>query len=539
MKLRIQPGLVVRCAAISAALSTGVLSYALAASSNAAMAAACQNLTALDLPNAKVTAAEAVTGGKFHPAGAREEIENLPPFCRVRVVVRPTINVEIWMPLSGWNGKLLGTVPGGTLGSITYGDTVKDLKAPTNGIGVAGLANGIQLGYAMMSTDAGHVSADTTWWNDMLRFTDLAYRGTHEMAVKGKIVTAAFYAQQPSRTYFSSCSGGGRVALMEAQRYPEDFDGIIGGHPGNNWTNLMASELWSTRATTDKPENNLPTEKTKMITTAAIAHCDADDGLKDGIISNPAVCKFDPGVLQCKGGDGPDCLTEGQVEAVRKIYAGPKYPDGRRISYGLLPGSESGWGAKYTGIKDVNTQGGVADRLFIKLSVMNDMNYDLKTFDWNRDMDFMQEKTAAAIDAVNPDLSGFRDAGGKLIVFYGWADDLAPPQQNPDYYESVVKKHGSRAEVENFYRLFMVPGMGHCSGGVGPNKFNMLTALENWSEKGQAPDQVVATRLDAAGKPDMTRPLCPWPQVAKYNGVGSPNDAKNFYCTATSSVSNK
>ncbi len=528
-----------RCTLMSAMLCSGVSTYALAASSaKTSTGVNCASLVSLDLPNAKVTAAEVITTGKYQPEHAKTAIENLPPFCRVRVVVRPAINVEIWMPLNGWNGKLLGTTPGGTLGSLSYGNTVKDLKEPTNGVGVAGLANGIQKGYAMMTTDGGHVSADDTWWNDLGRFLDLGYRAGHEMAVKGKTVTTAFYTQKPSRTYFSGCSGSGRVAMMEAQRYPEDFDGIVAGHPGSNWTDLMTAELWATWATTEKPEYNLPAAKVPMITKAAIAHCDADDGVKDGIISNPPTCKFDAAALQCKGGDGPDCLTEGQVTGLKRIYAGAFTPDGRRISYGHEIGSEGGWGRMYTGISDINTEGGNSNRKYIRLSVFNDPNYDLRTFDWNHDYDLVKEKTAWAMDATDPNLAAFKARGGKLISYYGWADGLAPSRYITTYYESVVAKMGNRAEVESFYRLFMVPGMGHCSGGVGPSKFNMVTALEDWSEKGIAPDQVLATRLDKDGKPDMTRPLCPWPQVAKHNGTGPINEAKSFYCAAPTTVRN-
>jgi feruloyl esterase len=538
MTFRIQPGRVVRCALVGALLSTSVSSYALAASSKQTPNIGCENLKGLDLPNAKVTVAEAITTGTFHPEHVKNAIENLPPFCRVRVVVRPAINVEIWLPLNNWNGKLMGTTPGGTLGSLSWGNTVADLNAPTDGNGISGLANGIQRGYAMMTTDGGHVSADQTWWNDLGRFIDLGYRGAHEMAVKGKTVTQAFYTQKPSRTYFSGCSGSGRVAMMEAQRYPEDFDGIVAGHPGSNWVDLMTAELWATWATTAKPEYNLPAAKVPMIHAAGIAACDADDGVKDGIISNPMLCKFDPVVLQCKGEDGPDCLTEGQVTGLKRIYAGATTPDGRRISYGHEVGSEMGWGSMYTGISDINTQGGNSNRNYIRLSVFNDPNYDLRTFDWNHDYDFMKDKTAHIIDATDPDLSAFKARGGKLISYYGWADGLAPSRYITTYYEEVVAKMGNRAEVENFYRLFMVPGMAHCRGGVGPNKFDMVKALENWSERNIAPDQVVATRLGKDGKPDMTRPLCPWPQVAKHNGVGPINEAKSFYCAAPTTIRN-
>ena len=534
MRLQIRASRAIRCAAMSALLCASASTYALAAGKSEPAGlkpgVSCESLTGLQLVNGKVTAAQAIATGTYQPEGASSPIEKLPPFCRVHVVVQPAVNIEVWLPLAGWNGKLLAVEPGGLIGSISYGNTV-DLNELTNPGGVSGLANGIQRGYAMMSSDAGHNTTDNSWYGQLDRVIDVADRGIHEMTMKGKIVTAAFYTQQPSRTYFDACSGGGRVAMIEAQRFPDDYDGIIAGYPGANWNNLMAAELWQTRASTGSAAANFPLTKAPMVTAAAIAKCDEDDGLKDGLISTPATCHFDPGVLQCKGADQPDCLTPAQVDVVRKMYAGPHYPDGRRISYGLLPGSESGWGTKYIGITDVNTQGGVGDRLFIKLTIFNDPNYDLKSFDFNRDMDFMNDKAAAIMNATNPDLSGFKARGGKLLTYYGWADDLAPPQFTPDYYESVVAKLGSRTAVESFYRLFMVPGMGHCQGGIGPNKFDMVKVLENWSEKGIAPDSIIASKVDEKTKKvTRTRPLCPWPQVAKYNGVGSIDEAKNFYC---------
>lgn len=534
MKLRILPARAMRCAALSAVLCTSVSTYALAAAKSdtggSKAAVSCESLATLSLPNAKVTAAQAITTGTYKPEDARNTIEKLPSFCRVHVVVKPEINVEIWMPLAGWNGKLMGTTPGGVLGSINYGSILDLNEIPDPG-GINGLASGIQRGYAMMSTDGGHKTGDETWWNDLGRFIDLGYRGAHEMTVKGKMVTAAFYTQQPTKTYFDACSGGGRVGMMEAQRYPEDYDGIIAGEPGANWTDLMVAELWATRASTDAPENFLPGNKMPMVTAAAVAQCDADDGIKDGIIGNPMTCHFDPVVLQCKSGDAADCLTPGQVTALRRIYAGPAYPDGRRISYGHTPGSEGGWGRMYTGVKDVNIEGGNSNRDYIKRSVFNDPKYDLSKFDYNHDMDYLKERTAAIMDATNPDLSGFKARGGKLLEYYGWADGLAPAGYTPTYYDNVVDKMGSRPAVEDFYRLFMVPGMGHCRGGVGANRFDMVKVLENWVEKGIAPDTIIASGVDEKTKKvTMTRPLCPYPQVAKHTGSGSTDDAKNFYC---------
>jgi feruloyl esterase len=525
-------------AAILLALSLSVSSHAIAASARQSTPTVpCESLVGLDLPQAKVVAAKAITSGSFKPDDNAKELKNLPPFCRVRVVVRPEINVEIWMPLNKWNGKLFGFTPGGMLGAITYE------HMPYMMGDVGGLESAIRHGYAGISTDGGHNCGDNNptcepspgsnnnWLNDLGRVIDFGYRGAHEMALKGKLVAAAFYAQQPAHTYFSSCSGGGRVAMMAAQRYPDDFDGIIAGDPGANWNDLELAQMWFLRATTDDPAANIPLSKLPAIHNLALAQCDANDGLKDGIISNPLSCKIDPGVLQCKGAEDANCLTAPQVQAVRKFYAGLTYPDGRHISYGLLPGSELGW-TSYTGITDGNKQGGASTRNYIKNGIFNDPNYDVRQFDWDRDVDFMKEKTEAIVDATNPDLTQFKARGGKLLEYYGWADGLAPPGFTLDYHESVVKKIGSRAAVDDFYRLFMLPGMGHCTGGSGPDKFDAVDALENWVEKGVAPDRMIATRADKDGKVDMARPICPYPQGPKYSGVGSPNEARNFYCAA-------
>ena len=514
------------CATFLFALSLSVSSQAIAAAARQSTPSVpCESLAGLDLPQAKVVAAKAITSGSFKPDDSETTFKNLPPFCRVRVVVRPAINIEIWMPLNNWNGKLFGFTPGGMLGAITYADSVA-----TKG-DVGALESAIRHGYAGIATDGGHVSSDVTWLNDLGKVIDFAYRGVHEMALKGKSVAAAFYSQQPTHTYFESCSGGGRVAMMAAQRYPDDFDGIIAGDPGANWNGLEMAQMWFLRATTDDPAANFPVSKLPVVHNLALTQCDANDGLKDGIIHNPLSCKIDPSVLQCKGADGPECLTSPQVEAVKKFYAGVTYPDGRRISYGLLPGSELGW-TSYTGISDGNKQGGASTRAYIKNGIFNDPNYDVRKFDWNLDADFLKEKTEAIIDATNPDLSAFKARGGKLIEYYGWADGLAPPGFTLGYHEDVVKKIGSRAAVDDFYRLFMVPGMGHCGGGTGPDHFDAVGALETWVEKGVAPDRMVASRVDKDGKADMTRPICPYPQGPKYLGTGSTNEARNFYCAA-------
>jgi feruloyl esterase len=512
------------------AASLGIAASSVAHAAGPLPAVGCESLTSVSMTLGRVTAAQSITGGTFTPPGATRAITNLPPFCRVQVLVDPQIRIEVWLPISSWNGKLLGVAGGGTQGSIVYGTTV-DPSALTNPVGVSGLADGVQRGYAVMSTDGGHVGTDDTWWNDLGRAVDLGYRAGHEMALKGKLLTNAYYGQAPAYSYFTACSGGGRMGMMSAQRNPEDYDGIVAGAPGFNWSDLMAAELWAAKATTETPASNIPNSKLALITNAAVQACDAIDGLQDGIIDDPRKCNFDPGVLQCQGADGPDCLTAGQVTAVRKVYQGAHYPDGTRISYGHTPGSETGWANLYTGITDMNNQGGASDRQYFRLMVFNDPLFDLRTFDFNNHLKLAKDRAAWILDATSTKLDGLRARGGKLITVYGWADGLAPPGATADYHEQVVNDtQGGRQAVDGFYRLFMVPGMGHCSGGNVPNKFDTLKVLEAWVERGVAPDAIVAAQTNPDGTVKRTRPVCAYPKVARYDGHGSQDDAANFSC---------
>jgi feruloyl esterase len=314
---------------------------------------------------------------------------------------------------------------------------------------------------------------------------------------------------------------------MEAQRFPGDFDGIIAGDPGYNWTTLMAFELWGPHLVTQTSGSALTKEKVATLASAVMAACDAKDGVKDGIISDPLACKFDPAVLKCRGADGPTCLTADQIRVVRGLYDGVRHPDGRLIYRGFARGTEATW-TMYVGITDLNRQGGASARDFIQKTVMGDPTFDLNRFDFDHDVDITQERAGLVMDATSPDLSAFKARGGKLIHYHGWADGA--PQTMIDYYRSVASKKGGLAKVEDFYRLFLAPGMTHCGGGVGPNRFEPIAALEAWSEKGVAPNSMVATRLDSSGKPDMTRPVCPWPKMTRYDGRGDTNAAQNFHC---------
>jgi hypothetical protein len=377
------------------------------------------------------------------------------------------------------------------------------------------------------------------------RIKDWGHRGSHFSAVASEAIIAAYYGSAPRYSYFTGCSHGGGSGLAEAQRYPEDYDAIIAGAFGSDWTGVSAAYVFEAQAALNDQASNLPAPKLTQLNSAVIAACDAQDGVKDGIINDPRQCHFDPSVLQCKAGDAADCLTAEQVAAVKKVYAGPRNSAGKQIFPGLEPGSEFLWGYL---VKGPDTFLG-AD--FFKYAV-----YDGKDFDWHRmdldsDVDAANKKLAADINNSNPDLSKFAAHGGKLLLYSGWGDALIQPGNAIKYYESVVKAQPDAAD--KFVRLYLAPGMGHCSGGPGPNAFggtrylnagqpnppvldlehDLISAAVAWVEQGHAPGVIVATKFrddDATKGIAMQRPLCPHPAVAIYNGKGDTNDAANFSC---------
>jgi feruloyl esterase len=427
----------------------------------------------------------------------------------VRATIRPTsdseIKIEVWMPATGWNGKFQGVGNGAWLGSIT-----------TNALGPA-----VQRGYAAASTDTGHEGGSASFaLGHPEKVIDFGHRAVHEMTEKGKAITAAFYDTAARYSYFVGCSAGGKQALKEAQMYPQDYDGVVAGSPGVNWSGRALLSVWVGQA---QVQNNLPREKWTILNNAALAACDAVDTVKDGVIESPRQCKFDPQVVQCKAGDAPDCLTSAQVETARKIY-GPVTNSRTKapIVAGFSPGSELNW-ATMAGAQPF----GPGVDLF-KYIVFGDANWDFKTLNWDADLD-KTLKASAAMDAMDPNLKPFFDRGGKIISYHGWADPQISPGSTVDYYDSVIGKMGGASKVQENFRLFMVPGMNHCSGGLGTDQFDMLTALENWVEKKEAPASIPASRV-AQGQTVRTRPRCPYPQVATYKGSGSTDDAANFTC---------
>jgi Tannase and feruloyl esterase len=506
-------------------------------------AAPCESLSALKLPDTTITSAESVAAGAFAlPSGPPSPVfKDLPAFCRVTADVKPAkdsdIKVEVWMPVTGWNGKYQGVGNGGFAGSITY----------------EGLAGALKAGYASASTDTGHSGspASANWaLGHPQRIVDYGYRGIHEMTVKAKAIIQAFYGDNPKHSYFSSCSNGGRQALMEAQRFPADYDGIIAGAPANSFTHLLAASAWDVQATQSDPASYIPAAKIPALSAAVLKACDAQDGMADGLVSDPQECRFDPATLLCKESDSSSCLTAPQVTALKKLYAGPKNSRGEKIFPGRVMGGEDGpggWALWVTGATPVQSLMYQFTNGFFPNMVFDDPKWEFKTFNFDAGVKTADEKQASNLNATDANLKAFEKRGGKLILYHGWSDGAISAFNTIDYYNSVAATMGAR-DTAQFLRLFMVPGMHHCAGGPGPNSFgqlgpgvgspdpqhNISAALEQWVEKGISPQRIVATKYNGADPSQgvkMTRPLCPYPEVAKYKGTGDTNDEANFVCS--------
>lgn len=481
-------------------------------------ASPCESLLSLALPNASITLAQVVPAGTFAPPGtlhATPEFSHLPTFCRVAATLTPSpdsdIKIEVWLPIADWNGKFEAVGNGGLAGAITYD----------------WLAAGLQEGYATASTDTGHAGANASFAiGHPEKVVDFAYRAVHEMAVKSKAIIATFYGRAPRFSYFTGCSTGGRQGLMEAQRYPEDFDGIVAGAPANEQTHLSAWRIAVEAKILQSPASVVPPGKLALLNRAVLAACDAIDGVTDSLLTDPRQCQFDPAALLCRGAEQDHCLTTKQLEAVKMAYAPATRTTGELIFPGLVPGGETGW-EMLTGGKP---EPGSIDVGLFRFVAHQDPAWDWRTFDLNGDTSLIDKK-AGFIDAVNPDLSAFRAHGGKLLIYHGWADGgsdgAISPLNTINYYASVLARMGP--SQQDWLRLFLVPGMAHCGGGPGPNQVNWMAALERWRESGIAADGLIASRV-RENHVNMTRPICSYPAVAKYTGVGSTNDAGNFVC---------
>jgi feruloyl esterase len=473
--------------------------------------APCDALKSVSLPNVTITAADFVAAGT-PPAGRGVQGAPLPAHCRVAATLRPStdshIDMELWMPAENWNGKFLAVGNGGWAGSIQ----------------TAALANGIRRGYATASNDTGHKGGSASFAvGHPEKLIDFGYRSMHEMAVQSKALIQAFYSRGPRLSYYEGCSTGGRQGLMEAQRYPEDFDAIIAGAPVYNVVHLNVSQVALQVGMLKDPSKLVPQNKVRLFADAVVAACDANDGVKDSIVSEPRMCKFDPVVLLCKEGDASGCLTGAEVENARSAYLPVTTGKGEFVYPGRSPGFEAGW--------RIPTPGQPLNPLFAdtpRFIGRQDPNWDVMSFNLDADL-ALAVKNGGFIEAADPDLSKFKARGGKLLLYHGWADPGPAPENTIRYYDAVKGKLGGNPE--EWMRLFLMPGVGHCGGGVGPDQADFLGAIERWRESGTAPDQIQATRAAGRGaQAPMSRPLCPFPQAARYTGSGSTNDSANFRC---------
>lgn len=512
------------------------LIFALFAVSPAA-AATCESLISLKLPETTITAAQSIQAGTY-TAPNGQVFRNMPAFCRVAATLTPTsdsdIGIEVWMPASTWNQKFEGVGNGGFAGSIEY----------------SALASGVRLGYATVSTDTGHVGStyDGSFaLGHPQKIIDFGYRSVHLMTTRGKQVAAAFYGNDPQYSYFDGCSTGGRQALMEAQRFANDYDGIVAGDPVAYYTHHhVGGNLWVVWQMFNNPAGTVFTNEDTLLGNAVNAACDALDGVVDGVLNDPRGCHLNPEKLLCQGSQKPpNCLTAEQVDAVKNIWAGPDQMVHQQNYYPPFErgGEADGWPfsispqpppAQQT---DSHAEIGIP---FFEYFVFDNPSWDYRTFNWISDPAYVDSKVvvpgqtlASVLNSVDPDLSQFQTHGGKLIQYHGFSDPEVPPQTSINYFESVANlPDGAPDRTQEFYRLFMVPGMNHCKSGPGANVFDMLSPLVQWVEKDIAPERVIATHFvnnNPAQGVQFQRPLCPYPKEADYEG-GNTSDAANFVC---------
>ena len=514
-------------AALCGSPCTGAAEAAAVTERSALPVASCELLRNLDVAHTKIALAEPVAAGAYQPPVADfpfpADYSRLPAFCRVAGSIRPSadsdIRFELWLPAAGWNGRFLQTGNGGAAGSVVYSSMVEPLGR----------------GYAVANTDTGHQGGmgDFTWAvGHPEKLTDYAYRAVHELTVTAKAITAAYYGRAPAKSYWYGCSTGGRQGLKEAQRYPEDYDAIIAGAPANNWSPLMALSI-VTQNNLSGPDV-LGLDKLALLKQAALAACDVQDGVPDRVIAEPGQCRFDPAILACGAGASGPCLNAAEVAAAQRIYRGVVDGEGRTRIPGTGPASEPAW-ASYA-----MPQFSIGSNYFRNV-VARDAGWDPRSFDVDRDLARAEQVDGGAADAMDPNLTAFLARGGKLLLYHGTTDGLIPYGNSVNYYESVVKRVGAR-RARAGVRLYVVPGMEHCSLGDGAYQIDWLGAMERWAERGQAPGALPAAHPAVAPPNPMgppvppgkafTRPACVYPKLARYDGKGDAADAASYRCEA-------
>jgi feruloyl esterase len=503
---------------MKAVIALCVFGFALGGAS-AAQPTACADLGAVKIPATTITKAETVPAGVFVPPGppppqlsVRPDYKTLPAFCRVAASIKPTsdsnIRFEVWLPVEGWNGKFMGTGNGGAAGFIFYWNMTEPLAR----------------GYAVANTDTGHegtIDDRSFAMGHPEKYRDFGWRAVHEMTVASKAIVAAHYGTQSRRSYWNGCSTGGRQGLKEAQRFPEDYDGVIAGAPAAHVSGQVSYSILVQRLLTD-PKSPLPPAKLPLLKEAAIAACDGKDGVADRVISEPGNCTFDPASIQCKTGDSSNCLTPAEVAAARRIYAGVVNPrTGEHVVPGPGFGSEPSAG-QFASNFSIGTS-------HMRYAVLEKPDWDPFTFDFDADVEKIRAADGGTADAMNPDISAFAARGGKLLLYHGTTDGLVPYLNTVNYYQSVEAKLGSKV-TRDHARLFLVPGMDHCRGGEGAFAIDYIGTLERWVEAGEAPDRMLARR--PPGGTQFTRLVCAYPQVPRYKGAGGNTDAANWECVA-------
>jgi len=516
-----------------------LLLFLLSACCTSLRAADCSSLKSLKLENTDITLAEPVTSGTLATSDSRPPLTGLPAFCRVTGILRPTsdsaIRFEIWLPAENWNGRFLGAGNGGFAGSIGYDELAAYLKR----------------NFAVAGSDAGHQAnaTDATWaYEHPEKVKDFGWRAVHLTRLRAGEIISAYYGKHENKAYFDSCSDGGREALMEAQRFPADYDGILAGAPANAWSTMVGAGVKAIQTRQSDPRAYFSDLKLPAIQKASLAACDALDGVKDGILNDPSKCHFDPQVLLCKDEETLDCLTQPQINTLKSIYNGEKDRSGNTVFPGFTPGDELGWREWVIGQDPTGASGLRYVENYFRYMVTGDPKWNPLTVDPEQALRQSRDKEASNLDSTDPDLSKFSARGGKLILYHGWNDQAISPWNTISYYKSVEQKMAATG-TESFLRLYMAPGVEHCAGGPGPSffgQFGLQTAkpptyglfdsLVDWVEKGSPDDNITATKYgpgeNGAPKVVMTRPLCAYPKIAKYSGSGDTNDAASFACAA-------
>ena len=509
------------------AVCSAVLSHVTLAANNT-----CESMAKVALPDATITSAESVEAGKYEKLkeamngrsglniAGRLQMDPNPAFCKVAATLKPVadsnIKIEVWLPLAKWNGKMLAVG--------NYGGW-----AGAGALMYNGMLTGLYDGYATVSTDTGHGStAEEQGGNYALhspaKVIDWAYRATHLMTVHAKTIIKAFYGKAPSRSYMIGCALGGAEGLIEAKKYPDDYDGIVAGAPHTELPSFSALQMYPGWLIAQDPNRLIPQAKYAVVHDAVVKRCASPIGKQDNLVDEPEKCDFDPRELQCKGADTPDCLTAPQVDLLQKLYVGPVNP---RTNESIFPGMARGSELDMFGIAN-GKEPTVPVNMF-RYAVFHQAGWNWKAMDWDKDMKTAIDFMRPLVD-VDADLEPFFDHGGKLLIYIGWNDDHNPVDLI-DYYQELVKKSGAQ-KTKKALRLFTIPGMGHCAGSVGCDTFNKISVIDAWVDKGKAPERIVASKVES-GKVVRSRPLCAWPTVAQYKGNGDTNDATNFICASS------